>query len=119
MGNLQRQNNPSRFHHQKLILPSLKVLYTNTDNSLASKLDEVKVTLSTEEYDMICITEIKPKSGNIPDADLLKLNGYDLYVNEAYKDPATRGVAIYVKQNINSTIITNAVADKFKDSLWV
>ena len=68
---------------------------------------------------MICITEIKPKSGNIPDADLLKLNGYDLYVNEAYKDPATRGVAIYVKQNINSTIITNAVADKFKDSLWV
>ena len=99
--------------------PFLNALYTNTDNSLASKLDEIKVILSTEDYDMVCITEIKPKFGNVPETDLLKLDGYELLVNSAYKDPNTRGVAIYIKQSLNATLIANDVTEKFKDSLWL
>ena len=98
---------------------TLKALYTNTDNSLLSKLDEIKGEISTEKYDLICITEIKPKAGNIPDKDLLKLTGYDLHVNTAYTDLDTRGVAIYTKQSLESTLITNDTTSKFKDSLWL
>ena len=119
MANLQRKNNQMRYNKKiNNTNTTLKALYTNTDNSLLSKLDEIKGEISTEKYDLICITEIKPKAGNIPDKDLLTLTGYDLHVNTAYTDLDTRGVAIYTKQSLESTLITNDTTSKFKDSLW-
>ena len=68
---------------------------------------------------MICITEIKPKSGHIPDPKLLELAGYDLHVNIDYNSADTRGVAIYIKQNLNGKFFENTVTSQFKDAVWL
>ena len=70
-------------------------------------------------YDVICITEIKPKYGHTPDPKLLQLDGYELYVNTAYNSPDTRGVAIYVKQDLDARVIVDDVTSKFKDAAWI
>ena len=97
----------------------VKFLYTNTDNSLSSKLDELKVRLTTDPRDIICITEIKPKIGTIPDETLLQINGYDLHVNKAYMDNDTRGTAIYTKKELTATVVENPISTEFKDAIWI
>ena len=44
----------------------LTTLYTNIDNSLLSKIDELKLRISHENPDITCLSEIKPKNGLIP-----------------------------------------------------
>jgi hypothetical protein len=97
----------------------IKGYYTNSDNSLLCKLDELKATLTTDEIDILYITEIKPKAGRIPQKELLHLPGYELFINEAYHDPDTRGVAIYTKQHLNAIPIETPGTKAFKDSVWI
>ena len=47
---------------------TIKGLYTNTDNSLSSKLDELKVLLTSDPQDLIGLVEIKPKFVKYPKA---------------------------------------------------
>ena len=100
-------------------MSSIKCFYTNSDNSLLCKLDELKTRLTTDDVDVLLITEIKPKSGTIPPKQLLQLTGYDLHLNEAYPDSNTRGVAIYIKQSLNATLVETTESMKFKDSVWI
>lgn len=67
-------------------------MYTNVDNSLKSKIDELKAEIAIGEPDLISLVEIKPKHGKIPDKSILEIDGYDLFLNPAYKDEDTRGV---------------------------
>ena len=67
---------------------------------------------------MLCITEIKPKSGTIPQKEMLQLDGYDLHINDAYNNPDTRGVAIYTKQSLNAVSLDTPEI-KFKDAAWI
>ena len=136
MENLQRRNSPNqrnrRTRHLKPYINcsraqlnpidntlKLKTLYTNVDNSLKSKLDELKAEIITEEPDVIKITEIKPKHGEIPDKEILELQGYDLFLNPAYHDPDTRGVCMYLKKYLNASAVINETTKSFKDSVWV
>ena len=97
----------------------VRFLYTNTDNSPLSKLDELKVRLTTDPRDIICITEIKPKIGTIPDETLLQINGYDLHVNKTYMYNDTRGTAMYTKKELKATVVDNNISTEFKDALWI
>ena len=97
----------------------LKTLYTNVDNSLKSKLDELQAEIIINEPDIICLTEIKPKHGNIPEKEVLELQGYDLFLNPAYNEPDTRGVCMYLKKYLNASAVTNDTTKSFKDSTWV
>ena len=89
------------------------------DNSLKSKLDELNVEIAVNEPDIICLTEIKPKNGQIPDKTQLEINGYDLFLNPAYENPETRGTCIYTKQFLNASDVATENTKAFKDSTWV
>ena len=115
--NQQRKNRPSS--RPPVSINNIKVIYTNTDNSLLCKIDELKGILSTDDYAIAAACEIKPKYGTIPSQELLEIEGYDCFLNPAYTDPDTRGVIIYVKQYLNAQLVTCRESDDFKDSVWV
>ena len=60
----------------------LKCIYTNTDNSLLNKLDELKGHLATSPFHIAAITEAKPKNGVNPEKDILAIDGYDLFLSK-------------------------------------
>ena len=94
-------------------------MYTNVDNSLTSKLDELQAEIAISEPDIICLTEAKPKNGQVPDKEILNLNSYDLFLNPAFNDEDTRGVCIYVKQYLNARAVETNITKSFKDSAWL
>ena len=55
-------------------LSTVLVMYSNVDNSLLSKLDELRVLIHTNKYYIITLTEIKPKHGTLPDPGLAKFD---------------------------------------------
>ena len=80
----------------------LKVFYTNAD-SLFNKFDELKARLSCEQYDVICITEVKPKNSRyLINISEIQLEGYNIFNNV---NPTGRGVIIYVNNLLKATII--------------
>ena len=95
------------------------MLYTNTDNSLLSKYNELLTRIAETDPDIIPITEIKPKNGDVPCKDALTINGYELFLNKNYEDSDTRGVCIYVKSNLNATAIHSKHTESFKDCVWI
>ena len=95
----------------------LKLCYTNTDNSLLSKINELKVRIREKDYDIILLNEIKPKNGEMPDSKVLSIDGYTMHMNET-DSPETRGVCIYVKNKYKSQIV-NLENTKYKDMICV
>ena len=77
------------------ICDNVSVYYANVDNSLLSKMDELKALLSGTSYDIICLNEVKPKNGEIPSPQALNIKGYRLFYSDFYKVD-TRGVCIQV-----------------------
>ena len=98
---------------------NLKIMYTNTDNSLPSKLDELKGYLATSSFHIAAISEAKPKHGEIPDKECLSIDGYNLFLSKSFDDQDTRGVAVYAKQDINAVQIDIDMCNTFKDCLWL
>ena len=45
---------------------NLEVYYANVDNSLLSKIDELKALMSHYPKDIIALNKVKPKYGEIP-----------------------------------------------------
>ena len=70
-------------------------MYSNIDNSILSKIDELRCKAADEKPDIIALTEIKPKHGNVPDTNTMNIVGYTLYTSNLEERP-TRGVYIYV-----------------------
>ena len=87
------------------------------DNSILSKLDELKIHIKENDPDIMAFTEIKPKNGKIPDESLLNLNGYNYHVNNL-DDVTTRGCIIYVRERFESAVI-EVEQQRFKDAIWV
>ena len=79
-------------------------MYSNVDNSLLSKLDELRVLAHTNKYDIITLTEIKPKHSILPDPASLQINGYTLYLGDL-ANTNSRGVCCYVNDKLSSEII--------------
>ena len=96
----------------------LSLYYTNADY-LLFKLDELKVRIELISPDILIITEIYPKtekSTNIT-AEELQIENYTLYRSNVMDN--SRGVAIYVKDNISSTLNTELTNHIFSESVWV
>ena len=91
-------------------------MYSNVNNSLLSKLDELQVLIHTNKYDIITRTEIKHKHGTLPDPESLQINGYTLYLWEL-ANTNSRGVCCYVNDKLSSEIILTL--EQYKDSVWV
>ena len=98
---------------------NLKCVYTNTDNSLCSKLDELKGYLATSPIHIAAISEAKPKNGEIPDKDCLNIDGYNLFLSKSYFDQDTRGVVVYAHQDLNAIQLDIDMCNTFKDCLWL
>ena len=79
----------------------LKCLYSNVD-SLSNKMEELKLNIKMQIPDVVIITEVLPKSYETkPTTESININGYELYTNIAEDD--IRGVALYVKSELEST----------------
>ena len=104
---------------QPIKTTQLKCIYTNTDNSLVNKLDELKGYLATSPFHIAAITEAKPKNGVNPEKEILAIDGYDLFLSKYFNSADTRGVVMYAKQGLNATQIDIDMCDKFKDCLWL
>ena len=83
-----------------------------------SKLDELGLLISQENYDLIALTEIKPKNGNIPSSNCMHIPGYEQYTSDLTA-PDTRGVCLYVKQSLTSNLVEPPKPIVYKDSIWV
>ena len=94
-------------------------MYTNTDNSLSSKLDELKGYLASTPTHIAAISEAKPKNGVIPDKECFLIDGYNLFLSKSFYDQDTRGVAVYVHQDLNAVQIDIDMCNTFKDCLWI
>ena len=87
------------------------------DNSILSKIDEIRLEVAEEKPDAILLNEIKPKNGKIKDKRLLNIPGYNKYINDI-ESPLTRGVCIYINSAFKSSAVT--VNDhNFKDVVTV
>lgn len=95
----------------------IKLCYTNTDNSLLSKMNELLIRTKEKDYDVIALNEIKPKHGEMPDVKVLTIDGYTMHMNET-ESPETRGVCVYVKNKYKSQIVKPKNM-KYKDIVCV
>ena len=96
----------------------LSLYYTNADN-LLFKLDELKVRIQLVSPDILIITEIYPKMGKSTDIteDELHIDNYSLFRSNVKE--SSRGVAIYVKDTLSSTINLDLTDHLFSESVWV
>ena len=91
--------------------------YNNVDNSLLSKLDELKLQAYDKKYNIIALNEIKPKHGSIPDLKNLQITNYTLHTSNLELDE-TRGACIYIDNKYKSAEVIVENHD-FKDAVTV
>ena len=93
-------------------------MYTNTDNSILSKFDELIARIIQEDPDVVCLVEVKPKNGAPPAKENLQIAGYDLFTNN-FENPDTRGVITYAKSYLKANMVETEVTSRFDDCLWL
>ena len=97
-------------------------MYTNADQFLNKKEDLLEF-IAGNEPSVVMITEVIPKAQINPiEASALNIDGYDVYVNFDISKHnlgacGIRGVAIYVKDELNASEVTFCA--EFKDHIWV
>ena len=90
-------------------------MYSNIDNSILSKIDELRTKAALEKPDVIALNEIKPKNGKIPDQTTLNIPGYTLHLSDL-DEPHTRGACIYVSNSLKSCSV-KVPGHNFKDTI--
>ena len=97
----------------------LTFYYCNAD-SLPNKKLELLATLHTlnKTPDIIAITEVKAKNSRFDlTAAELAIPGYTMYTPANFTSPTSRGIAIWIKANINAT--EKYFHSDFSESLWI
>lgn len=89
---------------------ALKVYYTNMNNSLLSKCDELSII--SKDDDVIA------RNGEIPYPELLQIPGYNLFTNDL-QEPGTRGACIYIRDNHKVCRYPHPAHDQFSDTVWI
>ena len=92
------------------------VYYTNADNSILSKYDELHAI--AKDYDVVALNEIKPKNGSALNLEILQLPGFDLFTNDLQQSD-TRGTCIYVRTEIRACQYNHPIIDQFADAVWI
>ena len=104
-------------------MPSLKVLYTNTDQFL-NKRDDLCMRITGNEPDVIILTETIPKAQTLPIAPaMLTISSYTLYTNfdcnlSSLGASGLRGICIYVSHRLQATQVSFP-ATTFQEQLWL
>ena len=93
------------------------MVYSNIDNSVLSKIDELRLLAATKNPHIISLVEIKPKHGRIPDINTFQIPGYNLYTNNLEAE-GVRGVCIYVCSSLKSSVV-DIPHNKFQDQLTI
>ena len=75
------------------------------DNSLLSKINELRIKTHDKRYDIVAMNEIKPKNGKMPDMKNLQLNGYSLHTSNLEPNDV-RGTCIYINNKFKSSEVT-------------
>ena len=99
------------------VIDKLTIYYTNADN-LLNKRNELQLIVASKQPDVLVITEIFPKnieSTKISQAEL-NLEGYYFYVNKV-KDNS-RGVILYIRNDIISYPCLEVENINFLESAW-
>ena len=99
------------------IRDGLTYYYTNADQ-LLYYMDELRARVANYNYDIIVVTEvfIKTESSLNIDSAELNLQGYTLY--RSVTEEKSRGVIIYVKNNISSCEVESLNKHTFKEHVW-
>ena len=97
---------------------AVKIFYANIDNSIMSKYDALIALNAIASYDILALTEMKPKIGLVPDHNIMCLPEYDLFTSNFSSD-ATRGTGIYVKKDFMAKQVFPKEDAKFEDSTWI
>ena len=95
----------------------MKVYYSNVDNSIMSQYEELCILISHKNYDVISLSEIKPKNGRIPTEIDMYIPGYEL-ITSNLSTADTRGVCMYIKENLNPRQVQPPTTIKYEDSVW-
>ncbi len=82
-----------------------------------SKYDELCLLISQGDYDIIALSEIKPKQGSLPTDSSMHIPGYEQYVSNLAA-PNTRGVCLYTKQSLTTKLIHPPDSINYSDSVW-
>ena len=82
-----------------------------------SKYDELCFLLNNKQYDVILLTEIKPKHGAVPDSSVMEIQGYKLFTSDL-NAANTRGTSVYVKSTLNAKQVKLPI-DSFQDCTWI
>jgi exonuclease III len=95
---------------------NLSCLYTNVD-CLTNKMDELNVYIKEKNYDIIGITEVKPKNHRY---DLkigeIQIEGYTMFTCNI-ENKNGRGICIYIKDNYN--VQEYIPAEKCEEAIWI
>ena len=92
----------------------LKIMYANAD-SLMNKFEEMCFRIKDSNYDIIAITEVKPKSARFNlHASELQIENYELYEN---LHTAGRGIVMYVDKSISSYKID--ISNDFQEAIFI
>ena len=75
MTNTRNTQIPDNFCNDFPVKSKIKVLYTNDDNSLFGKINELKTICHQQSPDIICLREINPKHGTLY-RELCNIDGY-------------------------------------------
>ena len=66
----------------------------------------------------MCFVEVKPKNGKVPEKDQLEIQGYQLFINDAFNDQKTRGVCLYFIYSLDISYVHVPENHSFDDSIW-
>ena len=96
----------------------LTVMYSNIDQSLTGKLNELIGNIEIHRPDIIMLTEIEPKHKKDPTKQIkdseINIPNYALFTNQIKK----RGVAIYIKNELNPRDCTAIINEKFEECVF-
>ena len=96
----------------------LRVYYTNS-RSLGNKMNELRALVCTEKLDIIAITETWINLENKHYKTEYSIIGYNLYNTDRNSGNRGGGVAVYVRDGLNSCIKSGIKSSNDSESIWV
>ena len=97
--------------------PSMKVLFTNTDQFTHSKKNELQKRIITEKPMIIAVSEVKIKNGREMMETDYEINGYTIRPINLERNPNIgRGIIIYTHNSIDKSTIQIKMDSKFEEA---
>ena len=104
--------------HRISKIQNLRVYYTNS-RSLGNKINELRALVCTEKLDIVAVTETWMNLGNKHFKTEYNIDGYSLYNTDRTSGNRGGGVAVYIRNSLNSCIKTGIKATEEAETIWV